>query len=408
MYGPTLNEALVVRMRTQARENPDLYTAKYFATQFGISESTIGKAIRGDTYKSLNSLAPPFIKNQCAISDEIVIEARRTVKADPSVLNRDLALKYNVPMNLLERAIRGDSYNHLNHIEVPIKRILKNEEKIALVRDLYSKGMSYREISKELKVSKSSLSAWLKDIVRPPKQANGDIESFTAPHPYSGYTVYTSVSKSGDVRYRLENKDTSDRTLVTRARYNMSVHVGRILSSDEIVVRKEGKSDDIENLVLYTKEQYRIKRLTDRSSTCVECNTPFEKKRGSVSTCSKPCAIAYRQRKKQETLSKRILVCKECSTEFTSMCNHAQFCSSKCRNSNMIKIRRASRPVRIKIEKPKVVKPPKIKVPKQKQYHNLECVICENEFVTSNKSREICYSKQCRDILNENLAYEEV
>jgi hypothetical protein len=179
----------------------------------------------------------------------------------------------------------------------------------------------------------------------------------------------------------------------------MSVKVGRRLTEDEIVAHKEGRDDSLDNLVLYTKEEYSQKRKSVRNVQCVECDKPFVKKSSSVKTCSRKCAIDYRQKQKTLSLGRRILICKECAAEFSSTCNHAKFCSSKCRNANMDKIRKANRPVKIKVEKPKVIKPPKVKVPKVKQYHQIECVVCERQFQSTNASREICYDKKCAAVI---------
>jgi hypothetical protein len=177
------------------------------------------------------------------------------------------------------------------------------------------------------------------------------------------------------------------------------------LSSDEVVAHKEGNEDSIDNLVLYTRDEYNEKRKINRNTNCVECNTPFVKKNKSVKTCSKKCSIDYRQKQRILALANRILICKQCESEFTSMCNHAKFCSSKCRNANMDNIRKANRPVKIKVEKPKVIKPPKVKVPKVKQYHQIECVVCERQFQSTNASREICYDKKCTAVIAAEKAW---
>lgn len=328
------------------------------------------------------------------VPDDVVIKARRLARENPEMTNREIAEQFDVHLGSLENAIRGKTYKHLNDNEPPVSRPNKKEDKREQVREMYQRGMSYREILKEVKVAKASLSLWLKDIVRPPKRANAPISRFPAESPYLGYIVSTSTGHDGKVRYRLDHPDTGDHILLTAARYIMSVKVNRILTSDEVVIHKEGHSDSIDNLLLLTREEYRLKRISDRDRPCEECGVVFKRKRGNVKTCSQKCAIALREKNNKALFASITRTCLNCSTEFSPRSHSDKYCDTKCK----VQYREKNRPTK---KTPRVRKPK----PPKPQKHVINCVICEKDFKTLDPEAEVCTRKKCQKVLAEMDEY---
>ena len=362
------------------------------------------------------------------ISDEVVIQARRLFRENPELHYRKVAQQLSVPILQLENAVRGKTFRHLNDNEPPVIRSVKKEEQKLKAIELYKQGFSYNAIKVELDVSKASLSLWLRDIPKPEKpkvekikeppviqeavkisvqkekikeQVNKKKVGLRAQAPYEGYKLYTYTLKDGTCVAHLSKP--GSKIIITLSRYVMAVHIGRPLRSDELVFHKEGKDDSIDNLVLFTKEEYKKHCDDKRRKPCVICETPFVPRKNDVNTCSRKCTRQYQIQRQQEARLTIIHICSECGGEFTSTSNKPQTCSSQCLNKRKVRLRNEKKP-------PKIPKPPKVKVPKEvklksnvpskrKTYFN-ECVVCEQMFYTSLKNKEVCYSQECKDIID--------
>lgn len=129
-----------------------------------------------------------------------------------------------------------------------------------------------------------------------------------AEHPYNEYRLYVVSSKKGDPR-RMANlvmPGNIERHTISYARYLMSVHLGRILESNEHVDHINGnKLDDrIENLQIVSCAENNRKYHTEEKIarlylfTCPICSKKFVKARnaawlfltkGKYPTCSRKC-----------------------------------------------------------------------------------------------------------------------
>ena len=126
-------------------------------------------------------------------------------------------------------------------------------------------------------------------------------------HPFTGYVFYKQFLPNGRCYYYLYNKSLGKRRLISRARYRMSVALGRRLKKWEHVDHKdENKTNDaLGNLQILTQEQNNRKSVRARgkqkkfiSLSCVVCGTEFKRtlrlhrmrmREGNLPTCSKSC-----------------------------------------------------------------------------------------------------------------------
>ena len=99
------------------------------------------------------------------LTDERVLFLRKEIKEKGRVNQPFYAKEYDVGVDSIGKAIRGDSFKHLNATEAPVKTVLKKHEQKEKARELSKQGFSYNYIKQELGVSKSSLSNWCRDIV---------------------------------------------------------------------------------------------------------------------------------------------------------------------------------------------------------------------------------------------------
>ena len=229
---------------------------------------------------------------------------------------------------------------------------------------LYKAGATYNEISKVLNVNKSSISYWCRDLAaqrlkekmeatrlrkieekEKRKLKQKPIEQEPAEHPYTGWYIRHTNNSDGVIRITLYNPDSKQTRFMSKARYVMSVHLGRVLENHERVYHKNGKEDDVENLFVSTLSQKSIQTINEKTVSCgnPSCNNLFFKR--------------YQNRK---------------------------YCSRKCFHA----VRTANRKVRVYKPRSKATFSAPIK-------HTKECVWCESTFTTSNPNGEIC-SKKCR------------
>lgn len=126
-------------------------------------------------------------------------------------------------------------------------------------------------------------------------------------YPFTGYVFYKQYLPNGRCYYYLYNKELGKRRLISRARYRMSVHLGRRLKRWEHVDhRDEDKTNDrLSNLQILTQAANNQKSVLARGKnkkfirlSCVVCATEFERtmrlhrmrmKEGNLPTCSKSC-----------------------------------------------------------------------------------------------------------------------
>lgn len=125
-------------------------------------------------------------------------------------------------------------------------------------------------------------------------------------HPYLGYLYYKS-KLSGRICYYLYNPKTGKRKLLTRARYRLSVELGRRLKRKEHVDHIDGDktNDKINNLQILSLAQNNRKSVIENGKVqkwvklkCPVCRNKFKRKKhrvgfkiksGKVPTCSRSC-----------------------------------------------------------------------------------------------------------------------
>jgi transposase len=93
-----------------------------------------------------------------------VLKLRKEARDDPDFNVKKYIEKYNECESVITKALRGDTFKHLNTIEPPVKQVKKKAEEQAEARSLYQQGWSYNQIAAKLQVSKSSLSLWCRDL----------------------------------------------------------------------------------------------------------------------------------------------------------------------------------------------------------------------------------------------------
>jgi hypothetical protein len=177
-------------------------------------------------------------------------------------------------------------------------------------RALYLNGATYNEIVAKLSASKSTVSLWCADLatakraalrkateakllkkreLQTAREASRQYVRVPAEAPYEEYYLYTYEFADGVTRLQLVHRETKHHLVLSRARYRMSVHLGRRLARNEQVLHRDDlKDDDISNLVLAPQKGPRLVR-GKAEKECVMCEAMFIPKRKTVETCSKAC-----------------------------------------------------------------------------------------------------------------------
>ena len=197
-----------------------------------------------------------------------------------------------------------------------MREIMKERPERDEARKLYNDGMTYPQISETLNVSKSTVSKWCSDLAeqrredRAVKAAKKKlVEKKTraaqriyvrrsAQPPYENYWLYHYKSKDNCARYQLVPKQrginrNSGHLVISKARYNMAVHVGRILDRDEYVYHKpdgDPSNDEVDNLILSRgRKDYEDYIQQHHPKLCVICEEVIPYKSRRAETCSRPC-----------------------------------------------------------------------------------------------------------------------
>lgn len=220
-----------------------------------------------------------------------------------------------------------------------------------IARQLYNEGLGYNAIAEKLKASKSTISLWCRDLaevrraksmsetmqrkaqMRAIKKQNAEQRFINRKGKlvswglYKGHTLYEYIHKDGHMRIQLVNRATNSFLNMTRARYNMSLHLNRMIEPYEIVVHvsTDRLDDSIDNIKLLVKHAPRV----DPTRECKTCQKSFKPSFTLRKYCSVTCQTA-------ENMGPRVhnsLVdneCVICETNFKSE-RRAEICSNKCR-----------------------------------------------------------------------------
>lgn len=160
-----VTDELVLKMRKACRENGDI-TARTFSEETGISVDTLSKAIRGDTFKRLNHLEAPFSKSPFMVTDEDAIAMRIMALTNDHCVVYEKFKHLGIAPGTVRNIVIGMTYRHLNDVAPPVKKDVRKLDQKARAREMSAKGFSYAEIVDELGVSISSVSNWCRDIVK--------------------------------------------------------------------------------------------------------------------------------------------------------------------------------------------------------------------------------------------------
>lgn len=263
-------------------------------------------------------------------------------------------------------------------------------------RELYSSGKTYNEIVSILSVAKSSVSLWCRDLAnlrresiipktKAPSTSREFIKGVKAEFPYDEYMLYQYTGDDGVSRVNLYDSSTKNAKSMSLARYRMSVKEKRILDKTELVVHLNGKSDDISNLAIKTREQLYQEHAIRTQIKCAICDITFVPSRKTTKVCSNACKykLISRQRLngKIKTEKKFDLTCVMCNKSFSSTSHKAETCSKTCFDEK----RRSMREKEIKRRTSKI--------------YNHTCVICEKEFESTKKQAEVCPSRECINVM---------
>jgi transposase len=230
------------------------------------------------------------------------------------------------------------------------RNTLVKDTEHAKARQMYSDGLTYNQIATQLCVAKSSVSLWCRDLARERlaaktlasaekkakvkaervvKAETSERKGKPASEPYLGFTAYEYSGEDGYVRIQLVNRETKTIVSLSRARYNMSISLGRVLGEDEIVRRQSSdpQDDRVENLKIVLKGAGRQPKVVMR--VCKTCQSDFRATRDLRRYCSTECQV---------TAPKPVVAgpvlhdteCVICEKEFKARAG-VDTCSKKCR-----------------------------------------------------------------------------
>lgn len=157
----TDDQVLILRKESRVK---GLSYAHEHTTLFNVSFTTISRALRGETFAHLNDVEEPYVHNCKKLTDDQVILMRKKGREDNKVDVDYYVNLFDVNESTISKAVKGYSFKHLNKEHPPFVMVIKKEDLKNKARELCEQDVPYREIVKQLGVSKSSVSLWCKDL----------------------------------------------------------------------------------------------------------------------------------------------------------------------------------------------------------------------------------------------------
>lgn len=388
---PKLTDAIVLEMRKVCRGDRRK-SAKYHSDKLGISKSIIDKALRGLTFKHLDKIEAPIVRSNEILSDEDVIKIRKDAHETGQVDTKALGELYDMSPQTIEKMLRGTSYERLNEIAPPYFSWKSRRGFKDQARELYNQGLSYNQIVERLGVSKCSVSLWCRDLREAKAAALAATKAKTikpAPRTCRGNLLPAPRPLSDDTVIKLRQQVKHD------GAKNLRLHAERLgVSINSISNAITGKS--------YPHVNEREAPVTERLRPKRQTEGKPEKHAQLISEL-----LALR-RSDPETWTYQELAKKASEITGKSYRPNHVFIALRSRDPSIVELGPIviPKPKKGYVPKPKVpkVKIPRVKkpkVPKPRPTYELECVMCEETFTSSYKHREVCPSKQCQDILRE-------
>lgn len=413
----------VVRIRKEIRQTGELNFTKY-ATELKVGETTIARAVRGESHPDANDQEPPVTRQErgfnLAMTPTQVIELRRSIRENNKLTFTHYAKKYGVSQRTISLAARGGRYQHVDAIEPPVsvalyEALITRKEERVKARALVQEGYSYNQIVKELKVAKSSVSLWCRDL-RALKVPS------TPPTPPK----------------RDLTKTPKDAVIVVKPK-KMRTRNGAQILTDEMVLelRKAIREDGHMRLNLYAAKygvQYFTISAAARGKTFKHLDTleppitirlPFVRKEG------------VRRQIVTEDLAKEIIALRRADPKTWSYTTLAKWVSEKTgkhyRGNNVSRIILHRHPELKALEihdikptpapkppkEPKPAREPRVRAsdrPKvkrvrvkpvvEKVVHTHECAVCEETFTNHLLISEVCSKRACWFVIQEYNAVE--
>lgn len=309
-----LSDEVVISLRTR-HHSGDTFDYQREASVIGVSSFTLGKAMRGLTHKHLNDRYPP-VRKQAPKFDQT--EAILNLH-NQNIATDEICRRLRVGKNTVTRVVRS-----LNEM----KRQEQADKKARVIALFLAGEMNIPDIAKQEGITDKTVYHWCRpykaDRITLPARTYSK-RAGTAPlasHPYLGYRMYHNTSH-GEHRIRMRNENGDFGPNISLRRYHMEVHLGRLLTSEETVVRIDGPSDDLSNLKLVLKADLNPKDKFEK--ICQGCQKPFTTNVAKRKVCSRECIGVARQGKP----APRMYTCKceICEENFTSTNRKADLCS---------------------------------------------------------------------------------
>lgn len=308
-----LTDHIVVTLRKRVASGEAIdYRAE--AKKLNVSDFSIGRAMRGLTYTHLNRLAPPVRRRPPPVDRTKDILRLHAQKYSTNQIARTL----HVGKTTVTKIVRVFNEQERERITQQKKRVIA----------LYLKGdMKFADIAAQENISITQINKWCQGLkqqrLKKPKATHIRVKKAPfAEAPYAHCRLYTYSTK-GEVRVRLIPEDGSKPITMQLGRYNMSVHLGRVLTREERVLKCDGPSNEVSNLRLAVAEKI-VHRLT-----CQECGTTFTSKNKHAKLCSTTCTGGYLSKKKKGRPGHVYTrTCVVCDNDFQTKNNRAEVCNS--------------------------------------------------------------------------------
>lgn len=158
-----LTDDQVLTLRKESRAKGLSYAREHVAL-LDVSFSTISRALRGETFVHLNDIEKPYVHNCKKLTDDQVILMRKKGREDNKLDTDYYVNLFEADESTISKAVRGYSFKHLNKEHPPFIKVVKKEEMQKKAREMCEQDIPYRDIAEQLDVSKSSVSLWCKDL----------------------------------------------------------------------------------------------------------------------------------------------------------------------------------------------------------------------------------------------------